>query len=57
MKSNLIKIGNSKGVRITSSIIRECELGNEVEINPEEFYSIKGSFSLTINTNYNFQGC
>jgi antitoxin MazE len=32
MKSNLIKIGNSKGVRITSSIIRECELGNEVEI-------------------------
>ena len=32
MKSNLIKIGNSKGVRITSSIIKECELGNEVEI-------------------------
>ena len=32
MKSNLIKIGNSKGVRITSSIIKECELGNEIEI-------------------------
>ena len=32
MKSNLIKIGNSKGIRITSSIIKECELDNEVEI-------------------------
>lgn len=32
MRSNLIKIGNSKGIRITSSIIKECELINEVEI-------------------------
>ena len=32
MRSNLIKIGNSKGIRITSSIIKECELYNEVEI-------------------------
>lgn len=32
MRTNLIKIGNSKGVRITSSIIKECELGNEIEI-------------------------
>lgn len=32
MKSNLIKIGNSKGIRISSSIIKECELENEVEI-------------------------
>lgn len=32
MKSNLIRIGNSKGVRINSSIIKECELGSEVEI-------------------------
>jgi antitoxin MazE len=32
MKSNLIKIGNSKGVRINSNIIKECELGNEVEM-------------------------
>jgi len=32
MKSNLIKIGNSKGVRINSSIIKECELDNEVEM-------------------------
>lgn len=32
MKSNLIKIGNSKGVRINSNIIKECELESEVEI-------------------------
>ena len=32
MRSNLIKIGNSKGIRITSNIIKECELDNEVEI-------------------------
>ena len=32
MRANLIKIGNSKGVRITSNIIKECELGNEIEI-------------------------
>jgi len=32
MRTNLIKIGNSKGVRITSNIIKECELGNEIEI-------------------------
>ena len=32
MRSNLIKIGNSKGIRIASSIIKECELENEVEI-------------------------
>ena len=32
MRTKLIKIGNSKGVRITSNIIKECELGNEIEI-------------------------
>ncbi len=32
MKSNLIKIGNSKGVRINTNIIKECELESEVEI-------------------------
>ena len=32
MKSSLIKIGNSKGIRINSSIIKECELESEVEI-------------------------
>ena len=33
MKTNLIKIGNSKGVRINSNIIKECEIGSEVELN------------------------
>jgi len=32
MKSSVIKIGNSKGVRINASIIKECELESEVEI-------------------------
>ncbi|MFW6149844.1 MAG: AbrB/MazE/SpoVT family DNA-binding domain-containing protein [Atribacterota bacterium] len=32
MKSKLIKIGNSRGIRINSHIIKECELGNEIEI-------------------------
>jgi len=32
MKVNLIKIGNSKGIRITSNVIKECEFNNEVEI-------------------------
>ena len=32
MKSSLIKIGNSKGIRINSNIIKECELESEVEI-------------------------
>jgi len=32
MKSNLIKIGNSKGIRISSNIIKECGLESEVEI-------------------------
>jgi antitoxin MazE len=32
MKSSLIKIGNSKGIRISSHIIKECELESEVEI-------------------------
>jgi len=32
MRSNLIKIGNSKGIRINSAILKECELDNEIEI-------------------------
>ena len=32
MRTNLIKIGNSKGIRINSNIIKQCELGNEIEI-------------------------
>jgi antitoxin MazE len=32
MKTSLIKIGNSKGIRINVNIIKECELDSEVEI-------------------------
>ena len=32
MKSSLIKIGNSRGIRINSNILKECELEGEVEI-------------------------
>jgi len=32
MKVNLVSIGNSKGVRIPKSVIRQCGLGDEVEL-------------------------
>jgi len=35
MKVNLVSIGNSKGVRIPASVIRECGLGNELEMRVE----------------------
>ena len=35
MKVNLISIGNSKGIRIPASIIRECAFGDELEMRIE----------------------
>ena len=32
MKVNLISIGNSKGVRLPKSVIRECGFGEQVEM-------------------------
>ena len=32
MKTNLVRIGNSKGVRIPKKIIEECGLGDEVDL-------------------------
>lgn len=32
MKTNLIRIGNSKGIRIPSSIIKELDLGEQIEM-------------------------
>ncbi len=32
MKASLIKIGNSKGIRIPKSIIEQCKLKDEVEL-------------------------
>jgi len=36
MKVNLVSIGNSKGVRIPASIIKECGLGNQLEMRVEK---------------------
>lgn len=36
MRVNLIAIGNSKGVRIPSSVIKECSLGDELEMRVED---------------------
>ncbi len=35
MKVNLISIGNSKGIRIPSSVIKQCGLGKELEMRVE----------------------
>ena len=35
MKVNLVPIGNSKGVRIPASVIKECGLGDELELRVE----------------------
>ncbi|HAX47557.1 MAG TPA: AbrB/MazE/SpoVT family DNA-binding domain-containing protein [Ignavibacteria bacterium] len=32
MKAQLIKIGNSRGIRLPKSVIEECDLGDTVEI-------------------------
>lgn len=32
MKATIIKIGNSKGIRIPKNMLEESELGNEVDI-------------------------
>jgi len=36
VKIKLISIGNSKGIRIPSSVIRQCGLGNELEMRVEK---------------------
>ena len=35
MKINLISIGNSRGIRIPSSVIKQCGLGDELELSIE----------------------
>ena len=35
MKIKLISIGNSKGIRIPSSVIKQCGLGNQLEMRIE----------------------
>lgn len=36
MKTKLVSIGNSKGVRIPASVIKECGLGEELELRVEK---------------------
>jgi len=36
MKVNLIRIGNSKGVRLPRSIIKECGFGDQIEMRVEQ---------------------
>jgi antitoxin MazE len=36
MKVNLIRIGNSKGVRIPASVIKECGFGEQIEMRVEQ---------------------
>jgi antitoxin MazE len=35
MKVNLVQIGNSKGVRLPSSVIKQCRFGDEIEMRVE----------------------
>jgi len=35
MKVSLVSIGNSKGIRIPASVIKECGLGDELEMRVE----------------------
>lgn len=36
MKVNLIRIGNSKGVRLPASVIKECGFGDTVDLRVED---------------------
>ncbi len=36
MKVNLIAIGNSKGVRLPSAVIKECGFGEQIEMRVEQ---------------------
>jgi antitoxin MazE len=46
MKVNLVAVGNSKGIRIPSAILRQCNIENQVELEVEKnrivLKSIKG---------------
>ena len=42
MKVDLIPIGNSKGVRIPRSIIKQCDFGNQIDMRVDQ-----GSLVLT----------
>ena len=41
MKINLISIGNSKGVRIPLSVIKQCGLGDKLEMRVENDFDVE----------------
>lgn len=36
MKAKLVSIGNSKGIRIPMSVLKQCNIGNEVDLKVEK---------------------
>jgi antitoxin MazE len=40
VKTNIVRIGNSQGVRIPKTLLEQCHLQNEVELEPRESFLI-----------------
>jgi len=40
IKTNIVRIGNSQGVRIPKTLLEQCHLQSEVELEPRESYLI-----------------
>lgn len=36
MKAKLVSIGNSKGIRIPMAVLKQCNIGNEVDLKVEK---------------------
>ena len=36
MKAKLVSIGNSKGIRIHMAVLKQCNIGNEVDLKVEK---------------------
>lgn len=36
MRTKLVSIGNSKGIRIPTAILKQCKIGNEVDLEVEK---------------------
>ncbi|HEY5604445.1 MAG TPA: AbrB/MazE/SpoVT family DNA-binding domain-containing protein [Gammaproteobacteria bacterium] len=47
MKAKLIKIGNSKGIRLPKSILDQCQLEDEVELEIEDDHLVVTPVSKT----------
>lgn len=52
MKTDVIRIGNSKGVRLPAAILKQCGIGAKVEIEVRQNETIKcpsNKYKLTYN--------